>query len=322
MSRLLRGLLALVMCAGGCGHSRGPDDYAPLRHPFRGATLYQDPDIPAAYWQRAHGASWLDAIVSVPMARWLTDQDSLADLPETLRDARRQGALLVLVAYNIPDLDCGGGGAADASAYQDWIDRLVRVLGSTRTVVILEPDAVAAECFDDARAAMLADAIRTLAGAGQSVYLDAGHPRWRGPDEMAQRLREAGIAGAEGFSVNVANRQSTADSHRFAVRLSNLLGGREAIIDTSRNGLPAPPDDQWCNAARQALGQPPTADPRLDRVAALLWVKSPGESDGTCAGGPEAGEFWPRQAQALIASSPWVPEPARRQAAAAHVPGL
>jgi endoglucanase len=323
MNRLLPGLMALVLCVGGCGHPPAQEDYVPLRHPFRGATLYQDGDIPAAYWQHTHDATWLDPIVNAPQARWLTGPDSLADLPPTLRQAHRQGALLVLVAYNIPDRDCGGasrGGAADASTYDAWISELVTVLGSTRTVVILEPDAVAAECFDDARAAMLAGAVRKLAGAGHSVYLDAGHPRWRDPDEMADRLREAGVAGAEGFSVNVANRQSTADSHRYAVDLSRRLGGREAIIDTSRNGLDAPPDDQWCNSARQALGQPPTTDPGLDRVAALLWVKSPGESDGTCGGGPEAGQFWPRQAQALIVNSPWVPESARRRAAAARLP--
>jgi endoglucanase len=320
MMRLLPGILALV-AVGGCGSPHA--DYVPLRHPFRGATLYHDDDIPVANWQRENDATWLDPIVRVPQARWLTGPDSLADLPATLRDVRRQGALLVLVAYYIPDRDCGGearGGAEDASAYKDWISQLVDVLGDTRTVVILEPDAVASECFDDDRAAMLDAAVRKLAAAGHSVYLDAGHPRWRDPEEMADRLLQAGIAGAEGFSVNVANRQSTADSQRYAVRLSNLLGGREAVIDTSRNGLAAPPDDQWCNPARQALGQAPTTDPRLDRVAALLWVKSPGESDGTCGGGPEAGQFWPRQAQTLIANSPWVPEPARQRAAAARRP--
>lgn len=323
MSRLLAGFAALVVLLGGCADPHAPVDYAQLRHPFRGATLYHDADIPSAYWQRAHGATWLDPIVTVPQARWLTGPESLADLPPTVRDARRQRALLVLVAYYIPNRDCGGesrGGAADASAYDTWTSQLVSALGSTRTVVILEPDAVAAECFDDDRAAMLAGAIRKLAGAGHSVYLDAGHPRWLDPDEMADRLLQAGLAAAEGFSVNVANRQSTADSQRYAARLSDLLGGREAIIDTSRNGVDAPPDDEWCNPAREALGQPPTTDPRLERVAALLWVKSPGESDGTCGGGPEAGEFWPRQAQRLIADSPWVPQPARSQAATAQVP--
>jgi endoglucanase len=312
MSRLLA--LAMLLSgaglaagAGGCGRS---PDYVPLRYPFRGATLYRDTDTPAAAWQRAHGATWLNPIVQTPQARWLTGPESLADLPSTVRDARRQNALLVLVAYYIPNRDCGSysrGGAGDASAYDAWIARLVGVLGGTHAVVILEPDAVADDCFDDDRAAMLSRAVDKLAGAGHFVYLDAGHSRWLDPQEMADRLIRAGVAHAEGFSVNVSNRQSTEDSHRYAVRLSQLLGNRQAIIDTSRNGLPAPPDDQWCNPVQQGLGQPPTTDPRLDRVAALLWVKSPGESDGTCGGGPPAGQFWPQQAQSLIANSPWAP---------------
>lgn len=321
LARLLSAILALVMSTAGCVDTQAK--YVGLRHPFRGATLYHDADIPVAYWQREHGASWLDPIVDEPQARWLTGPDSLADLPSTVQAARGQGALPVLVAYNIPNRDCAGAdhGAANATAYDAWIDRLLDILGSTKAVVILEPDAVASDCFDGARAAMLAGASRKLARAGQYVYVDAGHSRWLDPEEMADRLKTAGIVDAEGFSVNVANRQSTQDSQRYAVRLSGLLGGREAIIDTSRNGLAAPPDDQWCNSARQGLGQPPTADPGLDRVAALLWVKSPGESDGTCGGGPDAGVFWPRQARDLIVNAPWLPDAARRRAAAAQLPG-
>jgi endoglucanase len=320
-TRLLAGLVAAVLLPAVAGCSGSGPEYAPLRHPFRGATLYQNGDTPAAHWQRAHDAAWLDPITRTPTARWLTGPESLSDLPAVARSAQRSGALLVTVAYNIPDRDCAGPGqgAAGADAYGDWIDDLADALSAVDAVVVLEPDAVAAECFDDDRARMLADAVTTLAGAGHHVYLDAGHPRWHDPDEMARRLSRAGIADAEGFSVNVSNRQSTPDSARWAARLSTLVGDREAIVDTSRNGLAAPPDDQWCNSARQGLGQPPTTDPGLERVAALLWVKYPGESDGTCGGGPPAGEFWPGQARDLIANGPWVPPQARRLAATAPV---
>jgi endoglucanase len=32
---------------------------------------------------------------------------------------------------------------------------------------------------------------------------------------------------------------------------------------------------------------------------ALLWIKAPGESDGSCAGGPAAGVWWPAYALGL-----------------------
>jgi endoglucanase len=236
-----------------------------------------------------------------------------------VQQAKQQGALLVVVAYYIPNRDCTGQGAADAASYGAWVDTVATALGPDRAVVVLEPDSVVGDCFDDERARMLADAVRKLAKAGHSVYLDAGHHRWRSPEETAERLRRAGIADAEGFSVNVANRQSTVDSQRYAARLSKLVGDREAIIDTSRNGLDAPPDDQWCNPERQGLGERPTPSPGLDRVAALLWVKRPGESDGAC--GTETGTdlFSPRQARTLVMNAPWVPEAVRQRAAGARL---
>ncbi|WP_446215013.1 glycoside hydrolase family 6 protein [Micromonospora sp. IBHARD004] len=318
---LLAGALAAALLAtlGGCGE--GDEAYAPLRHPFRGARLLVDTDSPAAHWRRDHDAAWLDPIAGTPQARWLTGPAELPDLAEVLAAARSQGALPVVVIYHVPNLDCAGGGARDATAYARFIDQVVDALGDQRAAVILEPDAVVAECFTDARAELLSRAVRVLADAGHHVYLDAGHPRWRGPQETAERLRRAGVARAEGFSVNVSNRQSTADSHRWGLAVSDLVGGREMVIDTSRNGLPAPPDDRWCNATPQALGVPPTTDPRLERVAALLWVKSPGESDGPCGRGePAAGVFSPAQARALIAAAPWLPAAARRAARTATAP--
>jgi endoglucanase len=119
---------------------------------------------------------------------------------------------------------------------------------------------------------------------------------------MAARLLAAGISRAEGFAVNVANRQRTEDSYRWALELSDLVGGREFVIDTSRNGLGPPPGNDWCNPRRQALGEPPTTRVHRPGLAALLWIKHPGESDGVC-GGESAYGFSLRQARALIGNT-------------------
>jgi endoglucanase len=312
---------ALAMAIGACGGSPPHASYAPLRHPFRGAELYRDADNLAALWQAAHGAGWLDPITSTPQAVWVTDDAALSQLPDIVRGARGQGALPVLVAYHAPNRDCTGGGAADAAAYDAWVGRFIDGVRGARVVVVLEPDAVAADCFDAARAELLSRTVQRLAEAGHHVYLDAGHPRWRSAGDMAERLRAAGIARAEGFSVNVANRQPIEDSHHWGLELSRLVGDREMVIDTSRNGLPAPPDDQWCNPAHQGLGHPPTVKPGLERVAALLWIKRPGESDGPCGTEKDHG-FSPRQAQTLIVNASWVAPDVRRAAAEATVPGV
>jgi endoglucanase len=107
---------------------------------------------------------------------------------------------------------------------------------------------------------------------------------------MATRLRQADIAHADGFSLNVSNYIANAASIAYGERLSRLLGGKHFIIDTSRNGLGTA--TTWCNARGQALGVTPTTNTGHPLVDAFLWIKVPGESDGTCGGGPRAGSWW------------------------------
>jgi endoglucanase len=99
-------------------------------------------------------------------------------------------------------------------------------------------------------------------------------------------------------------------------------------VDTARNGVgpwdpststytgyPAGADRQdWCNPPGRGLGQRPTLKTGDPLVAGFLWIKVPGESDGSCthgAAGPEdpergivdppAGAWFPAQAHELLA---------------------
>ncbi len=85
------------------------------------------------------------------------------------------------------------------------------------------------------------------------------------------------------------------------------------VIDTSRNGqgpfnaanYANPPYNQpasviailnsggWCNPPARGLGAPPTANTGIPLLDAYLWVKTPGQSDGTCdsAGGARAWDY-------------------------------
>ena len=123
------------------------------------------------------------------------------------------------------------------------------------------------------------------------MYIDAGNARWQPAPVMANRLQQAGIAMADGFSLNVSNFQPTSINVAYGEQISRLTGGKHFIIDTSRNGMPAN-STEWCNPRGRALGVTPTTNTGHPLIDAFLWVKQPGESDGTCNGGPRAGSWW------------------------------
>lgn len=261
-------------------------------------------------WDPA-GAEDLDLLAATPTARWFGgwSGDIATAAAGYVSEASSAGALPVLVAYNIPGRDCGAyssGGAGSADAYRTWIRGLASGIGSRRAVVVLEPDALAlATCFGDPtrtaeRYALLADAVRVLAARPHTtVYLDAGHAHWLSVDELARRLRLAGIEYARGVSLNVSNFGTTADQATYATALASRIPGIHAVVDTGRNGKGG--DGTWCNPLGRAIGAFPTTAPAQPAVLdALLWVKTPGESDGTCNGGPSAGTFWAEYAIDLV----------------------
>jgi endoglucanase len=215
----------------------------------------------------------------------------------------------VLVVYDIPHRDCGSysaGGATSPAAYRTWIDTFANAIGSARAAVILEPDALAElDCFKPADQASTLALLRSAVDRlnkqpGISVYIDAGNESWESASVIAKRLRLAGIDRARGFSLNVSNFYSTATEQRYGDKISRFLGGRtHYVIDTSRNGRGPAPNGAWCNPPGVGLGPPSTwhtSDPLVD---AYLWIKAPGESDGSCRGAPAAGVWWLRGAIAL-----------------------
>ncbi|HEY1369871.1 MAG TPA: glycoside hydrolase family 6 protein [Gaiellaceae bacterium] len=112
------------------------------------------------------------------------------------------------------------------------------------------------------------------------------------------------------------------DSAGENLRLAGVAAATHFVIDTSRNGagpwrFPAgayPDPQDWCNPPGRGLGLPATANTGNPLVDAYLWVKVPGESDGSCNRGvpgsttdpewagivdPAAGQWFPQQALQL-----------------------
>jgi endoglucanase len=275
---------------------------------------------------RTEDAEALTPIAEQPTATWIATPDNPYEAVEEISLAAEEaGELPVLVAYNVPGRDCGlysAGGAADVDAYLEWIGSFAAALGDRPAVVVLEPDAVpqavvGCEGVDpEQRYQVLAQAVDILdRQQGTRTYIDAGNASWvTDVPVLADALRRSGIDRADGFSLNVSNYETTEASTEYGVALSETLeqGAPEGtppahfVIDTSRNGA-GPPEEasddegRWCNPPGRALGEPPTTSPVGERLDALLWIKQPGDSDGTCRGGPPAGQWWPEAAEELVA---------------------
>lgn len=280
------------------------------------ATLYVDPISRARQtvnsWvtTRPADAVQMEKIASQPHSKWFGDWNTniRADVDRVVSSAAAVNAVPVLVAYNIPMRDCGsysGGGASSPDAYRSWIGNFAAGLGTRRAIVILEPDALAGMgCLSAAnqqiRAELLSHAVTVLRAQGRAaVYLDAGHSRWQPASIIAARLSAAGIANANGFSLNVSNFQYTVDQIRYGNAVSALVGGKHYVIDTSRNGLGPAADGQWCNPEGRAIGDRPTVNTGAPLADAFLWVKTAGESDGSCNGNPSSGTWMPEYALGL-----------------------
>jgi endoglucanase len=245
-------------------------------------------------------------LAEIPTAVWLTPEeygiDQVGDeVTQLLGEARAGGTGLTLVVYGLPERDCGqfSAGGLSPEDYPAWTAAIGEALSAASDVpaiVVLEPDALALapECGNvEDRVAQLGAAIDDLSGENTWIYLDAGHSQWLPVDQMADLLKRAGVDRVRGFATNVSNYQELADETAYAHRLSDALGGAHAVIDTSRNG--AGSDGEWCNPPGRLVGEEPGATGD-DVVDLNLWIKPPGESDGTCNGGPPAGEWWPEAA--------------------------
>ncbi|WP_423920860.1 glycoside hydrolase family 6 protein [Frigoribacterium sp. 2-23] len=244
-----------------------------------------------------------------PVAMWIgdgyTDEQLSKEITDYLAAAEQQHKTAVFVTYAIPNRDCGdySAGGLSADRYGAWNSKIVAELTGHRAVVMIEPDSLAmlSNCpaEADVRIPLIKAAVEQYSAAGIPAYLDAGNSHWVEPKLMAERLRAAGVEQARGFFTNVASFYPVDDERSYAGKISALTGGSHFVIDVSRNGQGW--KGTWCNPDGVGLGQDPHVtgggESKLD---ALLWIKTPGISDGTCNGGPAAGEWFPSFAQGLV----------------------
>jgi endoglucanase len=242
-------------------------------------------------------AALIAEIAFQPLGVWLLD-DGATVTARAIAQAQAAGQIPLLVAYNI--------GAADSGGYADWIAGVAEEIGGATCYVVLEPDALPTR--QEAIAPVLAAAVATLkANPATAVLIDAGHSDWLPAARAVSLLQQAGIAKADGFSLNVSNFRATGELTAYADTIAAQLQ-TFYVLDTSRNGN-GPHGSDWCNPPGRALGPRPAINPDTahhPKLNAYLWIKRPGESDGSdgnCFGGPAAGAWWEEYAIDLVTNA-------------------
>lgn len=271
-------------------------------NPLAAAPFYVNPNSKAMRAANGAESPELTAIANTPTAYWMDNRSTPAVDAKYIADAQAAGTMPILALYGIPHRDCGSfaaGGFGSAGAYRGWIDSVAADIGGGPAAIILEPDALAmADCLSgdqrQERYDLMSYAVDTLTrNPATALYVDAGHSRWVSPGDMAARLNQVGVAKARGFSLNTANFFTTDEEIGYGDAISGMAGGKPYVIDTSRNGAGPVEGDPlyWCNPSGRALGAAPTTNTGNGNIDAFLWVKRPGESDGSCRGGVGAGTF-------------------------------
>ena len=327
-------ILAALSCVVSCRKKNTSEAQAPsgpleprkvTGNPFLGVALYWPPYNNADQARRRieqakpDEAALIGKIADTPQGRWLGEWSGNVEVAARnfTKSANDQGKVPLFIAYNIPNRDCGqhsAGGATQADEYRAWIRALASAITAEgRAIVVLEPDALGhlTQCLDEAaqaaRLQLIRDAVETLeALPGVSVYIDAGHSRWVPAQQMAERLRGAGVGTARGFALNTSIYIADAELIAYGNEIVSYLGGNaHFIIDSSRNGNGPAPGDAWCNPPGRALGRPPAAIDDGSALDAFVWLKNPGESDGSCNGGPPAGQWFHELALELARNASW-----------------
>ncbi len=217
------------------------------------------------------------ALATTPQAVWFTDgtpAEVKNAVRKTMRDAKAQRRVPVLVAYNTPFRDCAqysAGGATDTAAYKAWIDGFAAGIGGDPAVVILEPDSLgiipynttiygaadwckptitdasgnpvaAPGASPEERYAQLNYAVDTIEAraARAMLYLDGTHSSWLGVGEAAYRLVKAGVPRAQGFFLNVSNYQPNDQLAQFGTWVSDCITAATAGADWAAGHF------DWC----------------------------------------------------------------------------
>jgi endoglucanase len=270
-----------------------------------------------AWAQALHTIAYTPGSWSYRFWMWNEPTDTLAATVEKyLADAEvaQPGTTVALSTYSLIHGYCENPNAIK-SRYENWITQLAHGIGNFRVVLYLEEDSlIETSCLSHSqvqtRLQELAYAVKTLSQDPRLlIYMDAGAPDGgHSASQIANELKQADVAQANGFFVNATHKDWTTSDISFGQQIARMLGGKHFIVQTDDHGRgPLVPKDRakdgnemLCNPPGRGAG-PLSWDTGYEYVDGFLWFNDAGNSDGTCnAGDPPTGTFWPSYAIGLI----------------------
>jgi len=225
--------------------------------------------------------------------------------------------------YQAGYCESAGQIVANRATFERQVDEVARGIDRRPAVMLLELDAIgASKCMQSTGALPYWEAdiryeVDKLAALPHAlVYVEGGYSDGNSPGYTAGVLRAVDIGKIRGFFTNDTHENWTINEIRWAQRVSRLVGGTHFIVNTATNGAgPLVPHNRvqngnevLCNPPGRGVGPQPTTaavDPRSQKLFsgldALLWTAPPGNSSGSCNGGPPAGTYWTDKALGLAA---------------------
>ncbi|WP_249012042.1 glycoside hydrolase family 6 protein [Conexibacter sp. DBS9H8] len=298
--------------------------------PLTGAQFYVEPPAQTAAGLAANldltqgavaDATALNFIAQQPTGYrfwfWKTPADPAPEVARFLENAQygEPGRVVELSTYSIVHDHCGAtANPAFTSRYLNWVRGLAQGIGNFRVVMFFEIDSIiTTACLSPTQlherlVDQLKPAIAILEQDPHLVlYLDGGASDALSARVDAARLREAGVADAQGFFVNSTHFQWDTTEIAYGQTVSRMLGGEHFLVSSGVNGRgpllnPHPTYqgvEDLCNPPGRGLGTMSTQT-GYTGLDGLLWFAPVGNSGGACRpGAPPTATFWPAYAIGL-----------------------
>lgn len=170
--------------------------------------------------------------------------------------------------------------AAQQATYRRWIDQIAVGIGSSKVIMILEPDLAVAwgGWKPDVRFALTAYAAKKLGALpNTTIYLDGSDADWLKADKAVTMLLKSGIRFVDGIALGSTHYSGTGWNIRYGADLVERLAakgvtGKKVVIDTADNARPFTPQEFYQRYPKGWIGNANLCRTKLETRCVTLGI--------------------------------------------------